>query len=122
MQICFRCDETTNALLQKYAHAYGISKNQLINSMVQDSLGQNPDHFKPFSTSKTEKEILIQLRQANEILSWFLAETNDFYLNFYQKHTSQESDESFRLFRTKLIGYLADISDRLDRIRKDMVS
>ena len=121
MQICFRCDKSPNTLLEKYSHAYGISKNQFINAIVQDALGQNPPHSKALSASKTEKEILTQLRQANELLSRLLAETNDFYLHFYQKHTSQESNESFRLFRTELIGYLADISDRLDRIRKDMI-
>lgn len=121
MQICFRCDKATNTLLEKYSHAYGISKNQFINAIVQEALGQNPPHSKVLSACKTEKEILAQLRQANELLSRLLAETNDFYFHFYQKHTSQESNESFRLFRTKLIGYLADISDRLDRIQKDMI-
>ena len=121
MQICFRCDDTTNALLEKHAHAYGISKNQFINSIVQEYLGQNPSRSKALSTANTGKEILAELRQANEILARLLAEMNDLYFSFYCKHAPQEFNESFRLFRTELIGYLMDISDRLDRIRNDMV-
>lgn len=121
MQICFRCDDTTNALLMKHAHTYGISKNQLINSIVQEYLGQNSSLSRTHSTAKTEKELLLELRQANEILAQLLAETNDFYFTFHYKHTPQESDDFFCLFRTELIGHLADISDRLDRIRKDLI-
>ena len=110
MQICFRCDEAANALLEKYAHAYGISKNQMLNSIVQEYLGQNP-----------RKELFLELRQANEILARLLAETNGFYFASHYEHAPQESKDSFRLFRTELIGHLANISDRLDRIRKDLI-
>ncbi|RKJ04550.1 hypothetical protein D7X87_11080 [bacterium D16-54] len=121
MQICFRCDDVTNALLEKYAHAYGISKNQLLNSIVQEYLGQNPSLSRTRSTAKTEKELLLELRQANEILARLLAAANDFYFASYYEHAPQESNDSFRLFRTELIGRLADISDRLDRIRKNLI-
>lgn len=121
MQICFRCNDVTNALLEKYAHAYGISKNQLLNNIVQEYLGQNMNPPKASPTTKTEKEILLELRQANEILARILAATNDFYFASHYEHTPQESNDSFRLFRTELIGHLADISDRLDRIRKDLI-
>lgn len=122
MQICFRCDDVTNALLEKYAHAYGISKNQLLNNIVQEYLEQNPSLSRTHSTAKTEKELLSELRQANEILAQLLAATNDFYFASHYKHAPQESKDSFRLFHTELIGHLADISDRLDRIRKDLIS
>ena len=118
MQICFRCDEAANALLEKYAHAYGISKNQMLNSIVQEYLGQNPSLSETPSTDKTRKELFLELRQANEIL---LAETNGFYFASHYEHAPQESKDSFRLFRTELIGHLANISDRLDRIRKDLI-
>ena len=121
MQICFRCNDVTNALLEKYAHAYGISKNQLLNNIVQEYLVQNPSLSKTHSTAKTEKELLLKLRQANEILAQLLAETNDFYFTSHYEHAPQESKDSFRLFRTELIGHLANISDRLDRIRKDLI-
>lgn len=121
MQICFRCDEATNALLEKFAHAYGISKNQLLNTIVQEYLGQNSSLSRTHSTAKTGKELLLELRQANEILARLLAETNGFYFASHYEHAPQESKDSFRLFRTELIGHLADISDRLDRIRKDLI-
>ena len=121
MQICIRCDDFINALLEKHAHAYGISKNQFINSIVQEYLGQNPSRSKALSTANAGKEILTELRQTNEILARLLAETNDFYFSSCCKHVSQEFNETFRLFRTELIEHLTDISDRLDRIRKDMV-
>lgn len=121
MQICFRCDEATNALLEKYAHAYGISKNRLMNIMIQECLGQNTNHPKASPAAKTEKELLSELRQANEILARLLAETNDFYFSFHCKYTLREFHDSFQLFRTELVGHLADISDRLDRIRKDLI-
>ncbi len=121
MQICFRCDDATNALLEKYAHAYGISKNQFINSLVQEYLGQNPNRSKAPSTAKEGKEIIAELHQANRILARLLAETNGFYFNSLCKHAPQKFNESFQLFRTELIGHLTDISDRLDRIRKDIV-
>ena len=121
MQICFRCDEAANALLEKYAHAYGISKNQMLNSIVQEYLGQNPSLSETPSTDKTRKELFLELRQANEILARLLAETNGFYFASHYEHAPQESKDSFRLFRTELSGHLANISDRLDRIRKDLI-
>ena len=121
MQICFRCDDVTNTLLEKYAHAYGISKNQLLNTIVQEYLVQNPSLSRTHSTAKTGKELLLELRQANEILAQLLAATNDFYFASHYEHAPQESKDSFRLFRTELIGHLADISDRLDRTRKDLI-
>ncbi len=121
MQICFRCDDTTNTLLMKHAHTYGISKNQLLNTIVQEYLGQNSNLSRTHSTAKTEKELLSELRQANEILAQLLVTTNDFYFASHYKHASQESKDSFRPFRTELIGHLANISDHLDRIRKDLI-
>jgi len=121
MQICFRCDNTTNTLLDNHAYVYGISKNQLINSIVQEYLGQNPNHSKAPSIVKDRQKLVAELRQTNEILTQILTETNDFYFRFHDEHTSQESSESLRLFRTELIGCLTDISVRLDKIRKDMI-
>lgn len=122
MQICFRCDDSVNVLLERYAHAGGISKNKLMNHIIQEYLGQISEYSKAPSTIKAEKEILMELRQANKILSDLLIDTNDFYLSFHNGHTPQESGESLRLFRTELIRHLTDISNRLDRIRKDIVS
>ena len=121
MQICFRCDDSINALLEKRAHAYGISKSQLMNSIVQEYPGQNPSHSKASCTAKAGKEIPAELRRINEILTRFPVETNDLYFSSRCKHTHREFNESFRFFRTELIEHPADISDRLDRIRKDMV-
>ena len=119
MQICFRCDEATNALLDKISHANGISKNRLMNNIVQDYLGQKPNFQKTSHPDSTEKETLAELRLANEILARILAQTNEFYFSFYNRHTSPESNESFQNFRTELIKYLTDISTKLDGIRKD---
>ncbi len=116
MQICFRFDDSTNALLERCAHADGISKNQLMNDIIQDYLGQTPNRPKVPSAA-AGKEILAELRQTNRIL----ADTNDFCFHCRHQQESQEFNESFQTFRAELIGYLAKISDRLDGIRKDMV-
>ena len=53
---------------------------------VQEYLGQNPSRSKALSTANAGKEILAELRQANEILARLLAEMNDLYFSFYCKH------------------------------------
>ncbi len=120
MQICFRCDDSTNALLERCAHAGGISKNQLMNNIIQDYLGQTPNRSKVPSAA-AGKEILTELRQTHRILAQLLADTNDFCFHCRHQQESQEFNESFQTFRAELIEYLAKISDRLDGIRKDMV-
>ena len=38
MQICYRCEEKTNEILEKIAKKKGISKNRLIDEIVNDYL------------------------------------------------------------------------------------
>lgn len=122
MQICFRCDESTNALLDKISHTNGISKNRLMNDIVQDYLRRNPEPRKAPQPDASEKETLAELRLANEILARILARTNEFYFHFYNRHTPPEAGEPFRDFRTELIKHLADISKKLDGIGKEKTS
>lgn len=120
MQICFRCDETTNSLLENQAKADGISKNRLINNIVNHYLNQKTDPPSTFRSPEKRNQILPELRLANENLALILAETNDFYFSSCYKHTAPEFKESFQLFRSDLIPHLADISKKLDVIRKNI--
>lgn len=120
MQICFRCDETTNTLLEKQAKADGISKNRLINNIVNHYLNQKTEPPSTFHPPEKRNQILPELRLANEKLARILAETNDFYFSSCYKHTTPEFMESFQLFRSDLILHLADLSKKLDVIRKNI--
>lgn len=119
MQICFRCDETTNTLLDKISHANGISKNRLINNIIQDYLERNPKPQKAPQSDTLEKGILTELRLANETLALILAQTNECYFRFYNRHTPPKAGEPFQDFRRELIKRLDDISKKLDGIRKE---
>ncbi len=120
MQICFRCDETTNTRLEKQAQADGISKNRLINNIVNHYLNQKTEPPSTFLTPEKRNQILPELRLANENLARILVETNDFYFSSHHKHAMPEFKESFQLFRSDLILYLTDISKKLDVIRKNI--
>lgn len=93
-----------------------------MNDIVQDYLGRNPNPQRAPQPDTLEKETLTELRLANEILVRILAQTNEFYFRFYNSHTPPEPGEPFQDFRAELIKHLADISKKLDGIRKEKTS
>ena len=56
MQICYRCEEKTNGLLEKITKKNGISKNHLIDEIIKDYLYQNPYRLPDFHNVHTEKQ------------------------------------------------------------------
>ena len=58
MQICYRCEEKTNELLEKMAKKNGVSKNHLIDEIIKEYLGYGIKNNQNFHPSHTESKLL----------------------------------------------------------------
>lgn len=119
MQICYRCEEKTNELLEKMAKKNEVSKNHLIDEIIKNYLNNSWISFYEPSSNRLEKEVLSGIQYANELLVQLLDE-----LNRFQDYTENETatnilNESLKLFRLEAIEYLLNISKILEAIRKN---
>lgn len=142
MQICYRCDKETDRLLAMDAQEKGISKNRLIDGIIQDYLCGDSQTITAFSTAQAERELLSLIRSADERLAQILegidrsqtcaASQNDLQGS---PQTSPQDDRSDSrpdgqaddhldpsvlsvIFRRQLIETLLDIAKDLEGIRK----
>lgn len=72
MQICYRCDKETDRLLAMDAREKGISKNRLIDGIIQDYLRGDSQTITALSTAQAERELLSHIRSADERLAQIL--------------------------------------------------
>lgn len=142
MQICYRCDKETDRLLAMDAREKGISKNRLIDGIIQDYLRGDSQTITALSTAQAERELLSHIRSADERLAQILeridrsqayAASQDDPQGIPQ--TAPQDDRSdnrpdgqtddhlgppvpFAIFRRQLIETLLDIAKDLEGIRK----
>ena len=57
MQICYRCEEKTNELLEKMAKKNGVSKNHLIDEIIKNYLNNSWISFHKPSSRYFDKEV-----------------------------------------------------------------
>lgn len=118
MQICYRCNEKTNKFLEKIATKKGISKNRLIDEIVNDYLKYGYYHTDSFHPGHKEKEILTGIQLANELLAQIVDELNSIQIYMDTEIPAANSDESFPIFRLHTIQLLLEVSKNLEAIRK----
>lgn len=118
MQICYRCNEKTNEFLEKIATKKGISKNHLIDKIVNDYLKYGYYHTDSFYPDHKEKEILTGIQLANELLAQIVDELNSIQIYMDTEIPAANSDESFPIFRLHTIQLLLEVSKILEAIRK----
>ena len=80
MQICYRCEEKTNELLEKMAKKNGVSKNHLIDEIIKEYLGYGIKNNQSFHPSHTESKLLPAIQYANELLAQLLEELNNIFI------------------------------------------
>ena len=80
MQICYRCEEKTNELLEKMAKKNGVSKNHLIDEIIKEYLGYGIKNNQSFHLSHTESKLLPAIQYANELLAQLLEELNNIFI------------------------------------------
>lgn len=118
MQICYRCKEKTNAFLEKTAKKKGVSKNRLIDEIVNDYLKYGYYHTDSFYPDHKEKEILAEIQLANELLTQIVDELNSLQTYMGTQISAKSPDESFPTFRLHTIQLLLKVSKTLEAIRK----
>lgn len=138
MQICYRCSKETNRFLAMDAHEKGISKNRLIDGIVQDYLRGDHGDITALSATQTERELLSHIRSADErlaqildgidhILSCTALQDNVPYDRSGDRSDSRvdrQADGQMwapdppALFRRQLIGALLDIAKDLEGLHK----
>lgn len=121
MQICYRCEEKTNEFLEKTAKKKGVSKNRLIDEIVNDYLKYGYYHTDSFHLGHKEKEILAEIQLANELLAKIVDELNSLQVYMDTKIPAANSDESFPVFRLHTIQLLLEVSKTLEAIRKNII-
>ena len=117
MQICYRCEEKTNGLLEKIAKKNGISKNHLIDEIIKDYLYQNPYRLPDFHNVHTEKTILSGIQYTNEQLAQILEELNNLQ-SYLKSKDACTLVNSFEFFRIYAIQILLTIAKNLETINK----
>lgn len=138
MQICYRCDKETDRLLAMDAQEKGISKNRLIDGIIQDYLRGDSQTITALSTAQAERELLSHIRSADERLAqiWEGIDRSQAYAaSQADLQTAPQGDRSdsrpdgqtddhlgppvpFAIFRRQLIETLLDIAKDLEGIRK----
>lgn len=121
MQICYRCEEKTNEFLEKTAKKKGVSKNRLIDEIVNDYLKYGYYHTDSFHPGHKEKEILSEIQLANELLTQIVDELNDLQAYMDTQIFAKSPDESFPIFRLHTIQLLLGVSKILEAIRKNII-
>ena len=119
MQICYRCEEKTNELLEKMAKKNGVSKNHLMDEIVKNYLNNSWISFHEPSSRHFDKQVLSGIQYANELLAQLLDELNRFQDYAENEATANTLIESLQLFRLEAIEYLLNISKILEAIRKN---
>ncbi len=118
MQICYRCEEKTNEFLEKIAKKKGVSKNRLIDEIINDYLKYGYYHTDSFHPDHKEKEILAEIQLANELLAQIVNELNSLQTYMDTQISAKTPDESFPTFRLYTIQLLLEVSKILETIRK----
>lgn len=142
MQICYRCDKETDRLLAMDAQEKGISKNRLIDGIIQDYLRGDSQTITAHSTAQAERELLSHIRSADERLAQIwegigrsqacAASQNDLQGSPQTSPQGGRSDSRpngqaddqlgppvpFGIFRRQLIETLLDIAKDLEEIHK----
>lgn len=118
MQICYRCEEKTNEFLEKIARKKGVSKNRLIDKIVNDYLKYGYYHTDSFHPDHKKKEILTEIQLANKLLTQIVDELNTLQVYMGTPISAKNPDESFPTFRLHTIQLLLEISKILEAIRK----
>lgn len=142
MQICYRCSKETDRLLAMDAQEKGISKNRLIDGIIQDYLRRDSQTITALSTAQAERELLSHIRSADERLAqiWEGIDRSQAYAasqddpqgipqtapqdDRSDSRTDGQSDDHlgppvpFAIFRRQLIETLLDIAKDLEGIRK----
>lgn len=118
MQICYRCEKKTNEFLEKIAKKKGVSKNHLIDEIVNDYLKYGYYHTDSFHPDHKEKEILAEIQLANELLAQIVDELNSLQVYMDTQIFAKSPDKSFPTFRLHTIQLLLEVSKILEAIRK----
>lgn len=119
MQICYRCEEKTNEFLEQTAKKKGVSKNRLIDEIVNNYLKYGYYNTDSFHPGHKEKEILTGIQFANELLAQIIDELNNLQVYMDTEIPAANSDESFPVFRLHTIQLLLEVSKILEIIRKN---
>lgn len=118
MQICYRCEEKTNEFLEKTAKKKGVSKNRLIDEIVNNYLKYGYYHTDSFHPDHKEKEILTGIQLANKLLIQIVDELNNLQVYMDAQISEKNPDKSFPTFRLHTIQLLLEVSKILEIIRK----
>ncbi len=120
MQICYRCEEKTNEFLEKTAKKKGVSKNRLIDEIVNNYLKYGYYHTDNFHPGHKEKEILTGIQLANELLAQIVDELNSLQVYMDTEIPAANSNESSPIFRLHTIQLLLEVSKNLEAIQKNI--